>query len=240
MFKFTLKSILFLELEGHYIHRSGWLRASILGANDGILSTASIIIGVAAASHTRDPIVLAGVAGLVAGALSMAAGEYVSVSSQSDVEHADLQREIKELKDSPEHELTELAEIYEERGLDKALSLKVAEQLTAHDALGAHARDELGINEITQARPLQAALASGGAFLFGGMLPVIVALVAPVKQMVYLQYIFATLFLVILGVTAAKAGGSNIKKAIVRITFWGTIAMGITALIGYLFGISMA
>ena len=229
-----------MELEGHYIHRSGWLRASILGANDGILSTASIIIGVAAASHTRDPIVLAGVAGLVAGALSMAAGEYVSVSSQSDVEHADLQREIKELKDSPEHELTELAEIYEERGLDKALSLKVAEQLTAHDALGAHARDELGINEITQARPLQAALASGGAFLFGGMLPVIVALVAPVKQMVYLQYVFAILFLVVLGVTAAKAGGSNIKKAIVRITFWGTIAMGITALIGYLFGISMA
>ena len=229
-----------MELEGHYIHRSGWLRASILGANDGILSTASIIIGVAAASHTRDPIVLAGVAGLVAGALSMAAGEYVSVSSQSDVEHADLQREIKELKDSPEHELTELAEIYEERGLDKALSLKVAEQLTAHDALGAHARDELGINEITQARPLQAALASGGAFLFGGMLPVIVALVAPVKQMVYLQYVFAILFLVVLGVTAAKAGGSNIKKAIVRITFWGTIAMGITALIGYLFGINMA
>ncbi|HMQ44683.1 MAG TPA: VIT family protein, partial [Mariniflexile sp.] len=181
-----------LELEGHYIHRSGWLRAAILGANDGILSTASVIIGVAAASHTREPIVLAGVAGLVAGALSMAAGEYVSVSSQSDVEHADLQREIKELKDSPEHELTELAEIYEQRGLDRVLSLKVAEQLTAHDALGAHARGELGINEITQAKPLQAALASGGAFLFGGILPVIVALVAPVKQMVYIQYIFAT------------------------------------------------
>ncbi|WP_157208055.1 VIT1/CCC1 transporter family protein [Mariniflexile maritimum] len=229
-----------MELEGHYIHRSGWLRAAILGANDGILSTASVIIGVAAASHTREPIVLAGVAGLVAGALSMAAGEYVSVSSQSDVEHADLQREIKELKDSPEHELTELAEIYEQRGLDRVLSLKVAEQLTAHDALGAHARDELGINEITQAKPLQAALASGGAFLFGGILPVIVALVAPVKQMVYIQYIFATLFLVVLGVTAAKAGGSNIKKAILRITFWGTIAMGITALIGYLFGVNMA
>ncbi|MCB0449098.1 MAG: VIT family protein [Confluentibacter sp.] len=229
-----------MELEGHYIHRSGWLRAAILGANDGILSTASVIIGVAAASHTREPIVLAGVAGLVAGALSMAAGEYVSVSSQSDVEHADLQREIKELKDSPEHELTELAEIYEQRGLDRVLSLKVAEQLTAYDALGAHARDELGINEITQAKPLQAALASGGAFLFGGILPVIVALVAPVKQMVYIQYIFATLFLVVLGVTAAKAGGSNIKKAILRITFWGTIAMGITALIGYLFGVNMA
>lgn len=232
--------MIILELEGHYIHRSGWLRAAILGANDGILSTASVIIGVAAASHTRDPIVLAGVAGLVAGALSMAAGEYVSVSSQSDVEHADLQREIKELKDSPEHELTELAEIYEQRGLDRVLSLKVAEQLTAYDALGAHARDELGINEITQAKPLQAALASGGAFLFGGILPVIVALVAPVKQMVYIQYIFATLFLVVLGVTAAKAGGSNIKKAILRITFWGTIAMGITALIGYLFGVNMA
>jgi VIT1/CCC1 family predicted Fe2+/Mn2+ transporter len=232
--------VIILELEGHYIHRSGWLRAAILGANDGILSTASVIIGVAAASHTRDPIVLAGVAGLVAGALSMAAGEYVSVSSQSDVEHADLQREIKELKDSPEHELTELAEIYEQRGLDRVLSLKVAEQLTAYDALGAHARDELGINEITQAEPLQAALASGGAFLFGGILPVIVALVAPVKQMVYIQYIFATLFLVVLGVTAAKAGGSNIKKAILRITFWGTIAMGITALIGYLFGVNMA
>ncbi|HMR17416.1 MAG TPA: VIT1/CCC1 transporter family protein, partial [Mariniflexile sp.] len=126
------------------------------------------------------------------------------------------------------------------RGLDRVLSLKVAEQLTAHDALGAHARDELGINEITQAKPLQAALASGGAFLFGGILPVIVALVAPVKQMVYIQYIFATLFLVVLGVTAAKAGGSNIKKAILRITFWGTIAMGITALIGYLFGVNMA
>lgn len=232
--------MIILELEGHYIHRSGWLRAAILGANDGILSTASVIIGVAAASHTRDPIVLAGVAGLVAGALSMAAGEYVSVSSQSDVEHADLQREIKELKDSSEHELTELAEIYEQRGLDRVLSLKVAEQLTAHDALGAHARDELGINEITQAKPLQAALASGGAFLFGGILPVVVALVAPVKQMVYIQYIFATLFLVVLGVTAAKAGGSNIKKAILRITFWGTIAMGITALIGYLFGVNMA
>ena len=232
--------MIILELEGHYIHRSGWLRAAILGANDGILSTASVIIGVAAASHTREPIVLAGVAGLVAGALSMAAGEYVSVSSQSDVEHADLQREIKELKDSPEHELTELAEIYEQRGLDRVLSLKVAEQLTAYDALGAHARDELGINEITQAKPLQAALASGGAFLFGGILPVIVALVAPVKQMVYIQYIFATLFLVVLGVTAAKAGGSNIKKAILRITFWGTIAMGITALIGYLFGVNMA
>lgn len=229
-----------MESEGHYIHRSGWLRASILGANDGILSTASIVIGVAAASHTRDPIVLAGVAGLVAGALSMAAGEYVSVSSQSDVEHADLQREIKELKASPEHELIELSQIYQQRGLDKALSLKVAKQLTAHDALGAHARDELGINEITQAKPLQAALASGGAFLFGGILPVLVALMAPVKQMVYLQYIFATLFLIILGVTAAKAGGSNIKKAILRITFWGTVAMGITALIGYLFGVSMA
>ncbi|PKP25980.1 MAG: hypothetical protein CVU03_05565 [Bacteroidetes bacterium HGW-Bacteroidetes-2] len=225
--------------EKHYVIRSGWLRASILGANDGILSTASIIIGVAAASDFREPIVLAGVAGLVAGALSMAAGEYVSVSSQSDIETADLKREMQELKDTPEAELHELAIIYEKRGLDKVLSLQVAEQLTAHDALGAHARDELGINEITQAKPLQAALASGAAFIFGGILPVVVAVFAAVKQMVYLQYVFALLFLIILGTVAAKAGGSNIKKAILRITFWGTIAMGITALIGYIFGVSV-
>lgn len=225
--------------EKHYVIRSGWLRASILGANDGILSTASIIIGVAAASDFREPIVLAGVAGLVAGALSMAAGEYVSVSSQSDIETADLKREMRELKETPEAELHELAKIYENRGLDKNLSLQVAEQLTAKDALGAHARDELGINYITQAKPLQAALASGAAFIFGGILPVLVALVASVKQMVYLQYVFALLFLIILGTVAAKAGGSNIKYAILRITFWGTIAMGITALIGYLFGVSI-
>jgi VIT1/CCC1 family predicted Fe2+/Mn2+ transporter len=229
-----------LRPEKHYVNRSGWLRAGILGANDGILSTASIIIGVAAASETREPIILAGVAGLVAGALSMAAGEYVSVSSQADLETADLEREVAELRDMPEDELLELAAIYQDRGLDKETALRVAEQLTAHNALEAHARDELGINEITQARPFQAALASGASFVFGGILPVVVALVAPVKPMVYLQYGFALLFLLILGTTAAKTGGSNIPKAIARITFWGTIAMGITALIGYLFGVSAA
>ncbi len=227
------------EFEKHYVNRSGWIRAAILGANDGILSTASIIIGVAAASSTREPIILAGVAGIVAGALSMAAGEYVSVSSQADIEHADLEREIKELEDMPEEEMIELARIYQERGLTKELSLEVAKQLTAHDALGAHARDELGINEITQARPLQAALASGAAFVFGGFLPIVAAFYAPVKQMVLLQYLFSLVFLIVLGTAAAKFGGSSIPKAILRITFWGTIAMGITAAIGYLFGVNM-
>lgn len=227
-----------VQFEEHYVNRSNWLRAAILGANDGILSTASIIIGVAAASQTRDPIVLAGVAGLVAGALSMAAGEYVSVSSQSDIETADLERETRELEDMPEEELLELAKIYVRRGLDKELAHQVAEQLTEHDALGAHARDELGINEITQAKPLEAAFASGAAFVFGGALPVLVAVFADVQQMVYLQYIFAIIFLTILGTVAARAGGSSIKRAIIRVTFWGTIAMGITAYIGSLFGMN--
>ena len=226
-----------MELEKHYVNRSSWLRAAVLGANDGILSTASIVIGVAAASSTRDPVVLAGVAGLVAGALSMAAGEYVSVSSQSDLEKSDMEREIIELREMPEQELIELAKIYEQRGLDKELSLRVAEQLTEHNALEAHARDELGINEISQARPLQAAFASGSAFIFGGMLPVIVALNGSLNQMIYLQYIFALLFLIVLGAVAAKAGGSSVRKAVIRISFWGTIAMGITAYIGSLFGV---
>jgi len=229
-----------MEMEKHYVTRSGWLRAAILGANDGILSTASIVIGVAAASDTRESIVLAGVAGLVAGALSMAAGEYVSVSSQSDLESADLKREQIELKEMPESELKELALIYEERGLSKELSMQVAEELTAHNALGAHARDELGINEITQAKPFQAAAASGGAFVFGGVLPVIVAMVGDVELMVYLQYVFTTVFLALLGSVAAKTGGSSIGKAALRITFWGTIAMGVTAFIGYLFGVNLA
>ena len=225
--------------EKHYVNRSGWLRASILGANDGILSTASIIIGVAAASALREPIVLAGVAGLVAGALSMAAGEYVSVSSQADLEASDLQREKIELEETPNDELVELAKIYENRGLKKDLALQVAKELTAHNALEAHARDELGINEITQAKPLQAALASGASFLFGGLLPVVVALFTSVSLMIYLQYVFALLFLIILGIVAAKTGGSNIIKAIIRITLWGTLAMGITALIGSYFGVSV-
>ena len=227
-------------MEKHYVMRSGWLRAAILGANDGILSTASIVIGVAAASDTRDPIILAGVAGLVAGALSMAAGEYVSVSSQSDLEFADLKREETELKETPDAELIELAKIYEERGLSKKLALQIAEELTEYDALGAHARDELGINEISQAKPFQAAAASGGAFVFGGVLPVIVAMFGDVDSMVFLQYVFTTIFLALLGSVAAKTGGSNIAKAVLRITFWGTVAMGVTAFIGYLFGINLA
>jgi VIT1/CCC1 family predicted Fe2+/Mn2+ transporter len=228
-----------MKKEEHYLIRSGWLRASILGANDGILSTASIIIGVAAASTTREPIVLAGVAGLVAGALSMAAGEYVSVSSQTDIETSDLEREQKELIEMPEAELKELALIYENRGLTPQLSLEVATQLTEYDALGAHARDELGINSITRARPLQAALASGASFIFGGTLPVLAALFVPVKPMIYWQYVLATLFLATLGAIAAKAGGSNIKKAVLRISFWGTVAMGVTAYIGHLFSVSL-
>lgn len=228
-----------MHKEDHYVNRSGWLRAAILGANDGILSTASIAIGVAAASDIRDPIVLASLAGLVAGALSMAAGEYVSVSSQADLEMADLEREQMELDNNPELELIELAEIYEQRGLDKVTALQVATQLTAHDALEAHARDELGINEITQAQPLQAALASGAAFVFGGVLPMLVSLFAPLPQMVIAQYGFAIIFLIILGTMAAKAGGSSVRRAILRITFWGTVAMGLTALVGYLFNITV-
>jgi VIT1/CCC1 family predicted Fe2+/Mn2+ transporter len=225
--------------ENHYVMRSAWLRAGVLGANDGILSTASIIIGVAAASSTREPILLAGVAGLVAGALSMAAGEYVSVSSQTDLEKADLAREKRELIDTPQEELLELAAIYEHRGLTPATALEVAKQLTAHDALGAHARDELGITEHSEAKPLQAALSSGIAFTIGGSLPVLVALFAPIQTMEIIQYGFAILFLAILGIMAAKTGGSKPLVAVGRITFWGTLAMGITAGIGYLFNLNM-
>jgi VIT1/CCC1 family predicted Fe2+/Mn2+ transporter len=226
-----------MELEKHYTNRSGWLRAAVLGANDGILSTTSLVIGVAAASDSRSPIVLAAVAGLVAGALSMAAGEYVSVSSQSDIEMADLQREKKELETMPEIELKELAKIYKQRGLDSDLAMQVAVQLTKRNALEAHAKDELGINEMTQPKPLQAALASGASFISGGLLPVLVSLFAPFKQMVYFQYFFSIIFLALSGAIAAKAGGSGIVKGIARICFWGTIAMGISALVGYLFGV---
>ena len=226
-----------MELEKHYINRSGWLRAAVLGANDGILSTTSIAIGVAAASHTRSPIILAALAGLVAGALSMAAGEYVSVSSQADIEAADLDREQNELTRMPEIELDELAKIYEKRGLDSALSMQVAEQLTRRNALEAHAKDELGINEFTEPKPLQAALTSGASFISGGILPFMVSLFAPVGMMVVLLYLFATVFLALSGGVAAKAGGSSMVKGIVRICFWGTIAMGITAFVGYLFGV---
>jgi VIT1/CCC1 family predicted Fe2+/Mn2+ transporter len=180
---------------------------------------------------------LAALAGIVAGALSMAAGEYVSVSSQADIEHADLQREKKELASMPGAELEELAAIYRNRGLDGALAHQVAVQLTAHDALAAHARDELGINEITQARPLQAAVASCASFITGGVLPLLVALLAPMGSMVVCQYVFSIVFMALSALVAAKAGGSPAGKAVVRICFWGTLAMGITALVGYLFGV---
>jgi VIT1/CCC1 family predicted Fe2+/Mn2+ transporter len=224
-------------IEKHYVNRSGWLRAAVLGANDGILSTTSLAIGVAAASDTRNPIVLAALAGLVAGAMSMAAGEYVSVSSQSDIENADLKREGNELRLMPESELEELSEVYVQRGLDKQLALQVALQLTKHNALESHARDELGINEITQPKPLQAALASGASFITGGILPLMVSIFAPIKLMVIYQYSFSIIFLALSGAVAAKAGGSIIMKGIIRICFWGTVAMGISALVGYLFGV---
>jgi len=224
-------------LDNHYIHRSNWLRAAVLGANDGIISISSLAIGIAAASSTREPIVLATVAGLVAGALSMAAGEYVSVSSQTDTENADIERERKELEEMPEQELKILAQIYEKRGLQKVTAMQVAIELTEKDALGTHIRDELGINEINQANPIQAALASGASFTVGGVLPLLVVLVAPIKSMEYWLYACTILFLIILGTIAAKTGGSSITKAILRITVWGTIAMGLSALVGYLFGV---
>lgn len=224
-------------LDSHYIHRSNWLRAAVLGANDGIISISSLAIGVAAASSAREPIILATVAGLVAGALSMAAGEYVSVSSQTDTEKADIERETQELREMPEEELQILAQIYEKRGLKKETALQVAIELTEKDALGAHIRDELGINEISQANPIQAAIASGAAFTVGGVLPLLVILIAPIKNIEYWMYGFTIVFLIILGTIAAKTGGSSVQKAIVRITVWGTIAMGLSALVGYLFGV---
>jgi VIT1/CCC1 family predicted Fe2+/Mn2+ transporter len=226
-------------LENHFIHRSNWLRAAVLGANDGILSTASLAIGVAAASTAREPVVLATIAGLVAGALSMAAGEYVSVSSQTDIEKADIEREKRELEDMPEIELLRLAEIYENRGLKKETALIVAKELSEVDVLGAHIRDELGINEITKANPIQAALSSGLAFTFGGILPLFVALFLPLKNIEYSLYMFAIFFLIVLGAVAANTGGSSVGKAIIRITFWGTVAMGLTALVGHLFHINI-
>lgn len=226
-------------LDNHYIHRSNWLRAAVLGANDGIISISSLAIGVAAASSIREPIILATVAGLVAGALSMAAGEYVSVSSQTDTEKADIEREMQELAQMPEEELLILAHIYENRGLKKETAMQVAIELTEKDALAAHIRDELGINEISQANPIQAAMASGAAFSVGGVLPLLAVLFAPVKGMEYWLYGFTIISLIFLGAVAAKTGGSSISKAILRITIWGTIAMGLSALVGSIFGVKM-
>ncbi|MFP7654916.1 VIT1/CCC1 transporter family protein [Chryseobacterium proteolyticum] len=228
------------QQEKHYVNRVGWLRAAVLGANDGLLSTTSIVIGVAAAESQRNTIILAALAGMIAGALSMAAGEYVSVSSQEDTEKADLLREKRELEEMPEMELKELAKIYEERGVSKETAMQVAVELSEHNALEAHARDELGINEISQARPLQAAIASLASFAVGAMLPFLVSLLAPIDQMVYFQYGFSIIFLMILGAVSAKTGGSKIGIAVLRICFWGTAAMGITALIGHLFGVTVS
>lgn len=224
-------------LDPHYIHRSNWLRAAVLGANDGIISISSLAIGVTAANSTRDAILLATVAGLVAGALSMAAGEYVSVSSQTDIERSDIEREKKELEEMPEEELGILAQIYERRGLKKETAALVAKELTEADALGAHVRDELGITELTQANPIQAALASGAAFTAGGFLPLLVTILVPLTQMEIALYSVTIAALIVLGAVAARTGGSSFKRGILRVVIWGTIAMGLSALVGFLFGV---
>ena len=222
--------------ERHAVARIGWLRAAVLGANDGIVSTASLVVGVSAAAAARDEILIAGVAGLVAGAMSMAAGEYVSVSSQSDSEAADLARERRELQDLPDAELAELTSIYVSRGLDPALAQQVAAQLTAHDALNAHARDELGISEHTTARPIQAALTSAGTFAAGAALPVLLVAVVPFEGITAAVSVLSLVLLATLGAIGARIGGARIARAVVRVTFWGAIAMGLTASIGRLFG----
>ena len=226
-------------LDNHYINRSNWLRAAVLGANDGIISISSLAIGVAAASATREPVLLAALAGLVAGVMSMAAGEYVSVSSQTDIEKADIERERQELAEMPENELKMLAQIYERRGLKKETARQVAKELTEADALATHVRDELGINEISEAKPIQAAFASGASFTAGGILPLLVTILAPVGTMEYFLYGFTIISLVILGAVSAKTGGASIKKAVIRIVIWGTIAMGLSAFVGYLFGVNI-
>lgn len=222
--------------ETHLVERIGWLRAAVLGANDGIVSTASLIVGVAAASPNTSEVLLAGVAGLVAGAMSMAAGEYVSVSSQSDTEAADLARERQELATQPEFERHELADIYVKRGLDADLALKVADQLMAKDALGAHARDELGISEVTAANPIQAALTSAATFSVGAALPLLMVLITPAARLVPVVAVAALVFLAVLGAVGAKAGGANVARATLRVTFWGAFAMALTAVIGALVG----
>ncbi len=222
--------------ERHRTERIGWLRAAVLGANDGIVSTASLIVGVAAANTASDDILVAGIAGLVAGAMSMAAGEYVSVSSQSDTENADLARERNELATIPEAELAELTTIYVERGLDKELAHQVALQLTAHDALGAHAKDELGISEITSARPIQAALASAATFAIGAAIPLLTVLIVPGHLLIPLVIVTSIVLLALLGGFGAHAGGAPVVRAAVRVTFWGALAMGLTAGVGALFG----
>jgi VIT1/CCC1 family predicted Fe2+/Mn2+ transporter len=229
-------SRLHAHTENHLIHRVGWLRAAILGANDGIVSTASLIVGVASAAGAPKEILIAGIAGIVAGAMSMAAGEYVSVSSQSDTEKSDIKRETKELKENPEAELAELTNIYIAHGLDKNLAQQVAIQLTEKDALKAHARDELGITEMTTARPVQAAFTSALTFAMGAIMPLLTAMLVPHEQLIPAVSIASLFFLALLGAIGAKAGGADVIKATIRVTFWGALAMALTAGIGYIFG----
>ncbi len=229
-----------MAAEVHLVSRTGWLRAAVLGANDGIISTASLILGVAAVAATaadaRHDAIVAGIAGLVAGAMSMAAGEYVSVSSQADTESADLARESSEIAAAPQAEMLELAKIYQGRGLDPALAQQVATQLMAHDALGAHARDELGISAAMRARPVQAAMASAAAFTVGAAAPMALTLVAPADVLLYVVGGGSVVFLAFLGALGARAGGAGLLVPTLRVTFWGAVAMAITAAVGRLFG----
>ncbi|KFE33367.1 MAG: VIT family protein [Desulfomicrobium sp.] len=225
--------------EIHMVHRIGWLRAAVLGANDGLVSTSSLVVGVAAAGTGRTEVLIAGLAGLVAGAMSMAAGEYVSVSSQTDAEQADLAREKKELAETPDAELEELTRIYEARGLTRDLAEQVAVQLTDRDALGSHARDELGISETVTAHPIQAALVSAMTFAVGAVVPLLVAMLAPPAQIVPFVAIATLLSLAILGGLGATAGGAGILRGAVRVTFWGALAMAATALVGSIFGVTV-
>lgn len=226
--------------ERHLLHRSGWLRAAVLGANDGIISTASLLMGVAAAGANHQALLMTGVAGLVAGALSMAAGEYVSVSSQTDIEQADLAREAEELQTNPDSELRELTAIYTQRGLSPALAAQVAQALSEHDSLAAHARDELGLHDMNQAQPLQAALASAFAFSSGAALPLITAWLAPHAQAQSWLTVSTLPFLALLGIVAADTGGANRWKSVSRVVLWGALAMAATALIGHWFGVAPA
>ena len=225
--------------ETHTVHRIGWLRAAVLGANDGIVSTSSLVVGVAAAGGGRPEVLIAGLAGLVAGAMSMAAGEYVSVSSQADAERADIARETRELAETPEAELEELKQIYVARGLDRALAAQVAGQLTAHDALAAHARDELGISETITSRPLQAAVVSALTFASGAAVPILVVLLSPPALIAPLVAAATLLALVILGGLGASAGGAGLARGALRVAFWGALAMAVTAVVGRLFGVSV-
>lgn len=222
--------------ERHYVTRIGWLRAAVLGANDGILSTSSLILGVAAASGSHGSVLIAGISGLVAGAMSMAAGEYVSVSSQADSEQADVARERQEISQDKGKERDELTDIYVKRGLDQDLAAKVSQQLMAHDALGAHTRDELGISDATSARPIQAALTSAASFSIGAALPLLMVILVPTGLLVEAVAAASLLFLAVLGAVGAWTGGASMVKAAIRVTFWGALAMAVTAGIGALFG----